>query len=386
MEIFNKILKNNEKAITLIALVITIIVLLILVGISISMLSGDNSILNRATDAKTKAERQSVVEQARTDVLGYKVENKGVDLDKSQLKTVLDTYFKDVPTLEELPDGEDLLNLELTTLDKYGTYSIKVSEIYNGESESSDLKKLKQYFEGKNVGEVMIFGNTPDDVKFKNSDPIQDANTSIVYILSAYGNQETGPTTSPTETFVKYNNEIYKLTYKKESDNYEISTVEKASTDEKYYIEQSQLYDALMSDGEFIKQVEENIIYKYNNKLYAINNNEGTIKEIQANDLGMELKSNDGGWSFFLQNILGEYVSVSEEYSPKMKVKSGGVEEEVNLTPYVEYNDTNNCYCILLDANSHNELMKYTGWDATITLTINNKQVIWTGMIMPGDN
>ena len=47
-----KIIKEtNEKGITLIALVITIIVLLILAGISISMLSGNNSILQRATDA-----------------------------------------------------------------------------------------------------------------------------------------------------------------------------------------------------------------------------------------------------------------------------------------------------------------------------------------------
>ena len=43
MEKLNKTQKNSEKAITLIALVITIIVLLILAGISISMLAGDNS-------------------------------------------------------------------------------------------------------------------------------------------------------------------------------------------------------------------------------------------------------------------------------------------------------------------------------------------------------
>ena len=46
--------KNNNYGITLIALVITVIVLLILAGISISMLSGDNSILSRATQARTK--------------------------------------------------------------------------------------------------------------------------------------------------------------------------------------------------------------------------------------------------------------------------------------------------------------------------------------------
>ena len=43
---------KERKGITLIALVITIIVLLILAGISISMLSGDNGILNRAVQAK----------------------------------------------------------------------------------------------------------------------------------------------------------------------------------------------------------------------------------------------------------------------------------------------------------------------------------------------
>ena len=49
-------LKNN-RGITLIALVITIIVLLILAGVSIAMLTGDNGILNQATDARddTKA-------------------------------------------------------------------------------------------------------------------------------------------------------------------------------------------------------------------------------------------------------------------------------------------------------------------------------------------
>ena len=43
---------RNQKGITLIALVITIIVLLILAGVSIAMLTGDNGILTRAGDAK----------------------------------------------------------------------------------------------------------------------------------------------------------------------------------------------------------------------------------------------------------------------------------------------------------------------------------------------
>ena len=52
---FNKTkLKESEKGITLIALVITIIVLLILAAVSIAMLTGENGILSKASNAKEK--------------------------------------------------------------------------------------------------------------------------------------------------------------------------------------------------------------------------------------------------------------------------------------------------------------------------------------------
>lgn len=57
--------RTNEKGITLIALVLTIIVLLIISGISISMLTGKNGILNRTVEAKEKttlaSEKEAIV-------------------------------------------------------------------------------------------------------------------------------------------------------------------------------------------------------------------------------------------------------------------------------------------------------------------------------------
>ena len=44
---------KNNKGVTLIALIITIIVLLILAGIGITMVAGQNGILSRAQEAKT---------------------------------------------------------------------------------------------------------------------------------------------------------------------------------------------------------------------------------------------------------------------------------------------------------------------------------------------
>ena len=55
-------IKRNQNGITLIALVITIIVLLILAGVAISMLSGENGILKQGANSKLKTEQSSTDE------------------------------------------------------------------------------------------------------------------------------------------------------------------------------------------------------------------------------------------------------------------------------------------------------------------------------------
>ncbi len=55
--------KRKNEGITLIALVITIIVLLILAGVTIAMLMGDNGILTKATEAKND-QADATVEEA----------------------------------------------------------------------------------------------------------------------------------------------------------------------------------------------------------------------------------------------------------------------------------------------------------------------------------
>lgn len=54
---------KNSKGITLIALVITIIVLLILAGVSIAMLIGNNGILTQANTAKSDTAKAEAVEK-----------------------------------------------------------------------------------------------------------------------------------------------------------------------------------------------------------------------------------------------------------------------------------------------------------------------------------
>ena len=49
---------KEQKGVTLIALVITIIVLLILAGVSIAFLTGENGILTRVQSTKTQNEKK----------------------------------------------------------------------------------------------------------------------------------------------------------------------------------------------------------------------------------------------------------------------------------------------------------------------------------------
>ena len=65
---------RNQRGITLIALVITIIVLLILAGVSIAMLTGENGILNKATSSRTATNKAEAVERINLALNAVKTE------------------------------------------------------------------------------------------------------------------------------------------------------------------------------------------------------------------------------------------------------------------------------------------------------------------------
>ena len=144
--------QNEQKGITLVALVITIIILLILASITISNLT-NSGLFVKAKLAKEQTEIADIIERVRIDILGEQSQNKIGNITKSQLKNILEKYFKDVPE-GELPD--DLDSLELTTKDEYGGYKIKVSDIWNGSIEDSKDK-------GKTISELYDGYNDPTD-------------------------------------------------------------------------------------------------------------------------------------------------------------------------------------------------------------------------------
>ena len=148
-------LKTN-KGITLIALVITIIVLLILAGVTIATLTGDNGILTKAQNAKEKNAQKTVEEQINLAVQASRI-NEGLVIDKDILEQELTNNGIEITKSE---------NDELPWTVKKDGYVYTISE--NGEVKekegiviiTGDIEILKGSTEGKKVSAQILSGET----------------------------------------------------------------------------------------------------------------------------------------------------------------------------------------------------------------------------------
>ena len=118
--------EREEKGITLVALVITIIVLIILAGIAISMTLGDNGIFTRAKEAKRLQITAEAKEKIGADILDAQIEavQKNETLQQSKVEEIISKYG-------ELQADGDTIKL------KDNGYEISLKEIYNGTTSSS---------------------------------------------------------------------------------------------------------------------------------------------------------------------------------------------------------------------------------------------------------
>ena len=100
---------KNQKGITLIALVVTIIVLLILAGISIAMLTGENGILGNAKNAKSQNAYYGAEEQmklaymaVRTEIAAQTVANSSYDATTNKAAADTDAAVVGTKNLDNL--------------------------------------------------------------------------------------------------------------------------------------------------------------------------------------------------------------------------------------------------------------------------------------------
>lgn len=120
--------KLNAKGITLIALVVTIVVLLILAGISLNLVLGNNGIITKAEEARYKYSNASANEEEQ-------LNNANEQIDKLVGKEYEGlTITADIPdVIFTKADGTtpgDINNLETGDIVKYGDYEYHFNQSY----------------------------------------------------------------------------------------------------------------------------------------------------------------------------------------------------------------------------------------------------------------
>lgn len=196
--------KTKNKGITLIALVITIIVLLILAGVTIATLTGDNGILNQAGKAKDKTIEAESIERVQVEVAG----SYGLDgtIDKEQLNKNLKninglTYngnaLSDSNKIADLPakvslNGYDIKIKSSGEVEKYDPLAEIIEnpnayygkEVTNYKSSDSDINTYRIFY----VDKENYFGDGKNTIYLK-----ADCR-GILYNLNNYASYDTDNT------------------------------------------------------------------------------------------------------------------------------------------------------------------------------------------------
>ena len=157
LDLVNKL--KQEKAITLIALVLTIIVLMILVAVGIATLTGDNGILTTAQEARETKKVADIEEQLKLAQLNSKIDK------ETGKKVSIENYIKELENAGLEIDYDDTTQEGIVTIIIEGKYIYEISQ-----TEKGDIKYDSQGQVGKQKPKVVsieILEKTSSQIKVK---------------------------------------------------------------------------------------------------------------------------------------------------------------------------------------------------------------------------
>ena len=149
---------QRNNGITIIALAITIIVLLILAGISIAMLSGDNGTIKQANKAKEQTEIQAEKENidiSVIEVLGQKTNGMMEKSDKDKFEENLRKNYNNQKIDVSVLENQDPYIFEVTYLESKRKYYVTIDGDFN---ESIEKRLTIEYktTDGKTISKKML--------------------------------------------------------------------------------------------------------------------------------------------------------------------------------------------------------------------------------------
>ena len=182
-------MNKRNSGITLVALVITIIVLLILAGVSIALVVGDNGVLSRSQEAKAGSIVAEEKEQVNLAYSSALTKNLGDTVTAENLQAELDESVGNGKTTV-IENGN---NLSVLFNETGHSYNVNKGRITGGDYSLTDLEKLRIYFATDEWWDE-------ENDNFKDMEPIPDASTSISEIGDGYSGW-----------VIKYNGNYYEV-------------------------------------------------------------------------------------------------------------------------------------------------------------------------------
>ena len=226
-----KVKMNSErknKGITLIALVITIIVLLILAAISIATLTGNNGILTRAKDAKETNEYKAAEEKVKLSVMGAKSKDNG-ELKVTTLRTEVENSYSGTVEGNSFP-------VQVTIDQK--TFTINGDGNLTNDQKKS-LEEVKEIIESEKKDCMIDENGKIIPINVWKYEIIEDENSNAIGTIKGKGNTEysdavesnayngqvlsDGTLEYNIPVFIKENNNIYEV---KEVGNWALYEIE----------------------------------------------------------------------------------------------------------------------------------------------------------------
>ena len=215
MKLKQKKTMKNENAITLIALVVTIVVLLILAGVSISMLTGENGVIIQAQRAKIETEISEIEEQANIIYADLTVgKNTGTNEDITMSDIASQLRKKGYRIEQATKTGNEITGISIdpttTSIAIGGTKQITVN--YEGNANENEYYAIinGKYYKMLFTNNSVKLERTPSEIQ--NSSSIEgliatSLDTNYVTVESIDGNVITlkgGDSVGTTTVTVKY--------------------------------------------------------------------------------------------------------------------------------------------------------------------------------------
>ena len=332
---------KNKSGITLIALVITIIVLLLLAGVTIATLTGENGLITRAKEAKNETKRSQALEELKLEIMQIQVE-KG---ERADLRDVIIKLYENKEY--KVYVGDDLINesnpIIPDNIDKifveYKKYKFQIDynfEVTLVETNDSTSGKEDETEEAKLNNDIKdLFASAKYNLT------LEDLLQSDEFMKEILAKQE-------VRDYILNNDSIYMLAYK----NQEIAKILNSNNAMKELMENDNRWKTIIfydNLNVLIKNIKASYSYSSYLPKYAFDG---------------EWTNPNNAWSTYLTDGIGQYIicEFKEEICLKeLKIKPGTVNSEYvkQFTIYGSNDDINYVQIFIGEHQDNDEFETY---------------------------